>query len=87
MFVIGWYLCTLSNIRQPPPLLLLLHVPINKIDSAANYLNIKPLLDLTVLAVSILIKGKSAAELREIFNVTGEGAAEEGEGAAAEAES
>lgn len=51
--------------------------------SAANYLNIKPLLDLTVLAVSILIKGKSAAELREIFNVTGDTAAEEGEGAAA----
>lgn len=49
---------------------------------AANYLNIKPLLDLTVLAVSILIKGKSAAELREIFNVTGDGTAEEGEGAA-----
>jgi len=82
--------------------------------AAANYLNIKPLLDLTVLAVSILIKvcnflsrcvliglwfgwlpdtlfcfcqqGKSAAELREIFNVSGE-TADEGEGsAAAEAE-
>jgi len=56
--------------------------------AAANYLNIKPLLDLTVLAVSILIKGKSAAELREIFNVTGDGSAEEGgEAAAADAES
>jgi len=45
-------------------------------------------LDLTVLAVSILIKGKSAAELREIFNVTGDGSAEEGgEAAAADAES
>jgi len=56
--------------------------------AAANYLNIKPLLDLTVLAVSILIKGKSAAELREIFNVTGEGGAEGEAGAgAAETES
>jgi S-phase kinase-associated protein 1 len=51
--------------------------------AAANYLNIKPLLDLTVLAVSILIKGKSAAELREIFNVTSDGTEGEGGEAAA----
>ncbi|CAB9526294.1 phase kinase-associated protein 1 [Seminavis robusta] len=51
--------------------------------AAANYLNIKPLLDLTVLAVSILIKGKSAGELREIFNVTSDAADGEGDAAAA----
>jgi S-phase kinase-associated protein 1 len=37
--------------------------------AAANYMDIKPLLDLSCLAVSILIKGKSAAELREMFNI------------------
>lgn len=40
--------------------------------AAANYMDIKPLLDLTCLAVSVLIKGKSAAEIREIFNVRDE---------------
>ena len=37
--------------------------------AAANFLNIKPLLDLTCLAVSVSIKGKSVEELREIFNL------------------
>lgn len=37
--------------------------------AAANFMDIKSLLDLTCLAVSILIKGKSAAELREMFNI------------------
>jgi len=37
--------------------------------AAANYMDIKPLLDLTCLAVSVLIKGKSAQELREMFNI------------------
>jgi len=45
--------------------------------AAANYLDIKQLLDLTCLAVSILIKGKSATELREMFNITAELTAEE----------
>ena len=36
---------------------------------AANYLNIKPLLDLTCLAVSVSIKGKTLKELKEIFNL------------------
>ena len=40
--------------------------------AAANFMDIKPLLDLTCLAVSILIKGKSAGELREMFNLTAE---------------
>jgi S-phase kinase-associated protein 1 len=40
--------------------------------AAANFMDIKPLLDLTCLAVSILIKGKSATELREMFNISSE---------------
>lgn len=40
--------------------------------TAANFMDIKPLLDLTCLAVSIRIKGKTAAQLREIFNITNE---------------
>lgn len=40
--------------------------------AAANFMDIKSLLDLTCLAVSILIKGKSAAELREMFNIAGD---------------
>jgi S-phase kinase-associated protein 1 len=38
--------------------------------AAANFMDIKPLLDLTCLAVSIYIKGKSASELRTIFNLS-----------------
>ena len=45
--------------------------------AAANYLDIKQLLDLTCLAVSILIKGKSANELREMFNISAELSEEE----------
>jgi S-phase kinase-associated protein 1 len=45
--------------------------------AAANFMDIKPLLDLTCLAVSILIKGKSAAELRQMFNISNEFSAEE----------
>jgi S-phase kinase-associated protein 1 len=45
--------------------------------AAANYLDIRPLLDLTCLAVSILIKGKSAAELRQMFNISEEFTPEE----------
>ena len=45
--------------------------------AAANFMDIKQLLDLTCLAVSILIKGKSAAELREMFNISAELSAEE----------
>lgn len=45
--------------------------------AAANFMDIKPLLDLTCLAVSILIKGKSAAELREMFNLNAEFSEEE----------
>jgi S-phase kinase-associated protein 1 len=38
--------------------------------TAANFMDIKPLLDLSCLAVSIMIKGKSAEELRKIFNLS-----------------
>lgn len=37
--------------------------------AAANFMDIKPLLDLTCLAVSVSIKGKSVEELRKIFNL------------------
>jgi S-phase kinase-associated protein 1 len=37
--------------------------------TAANFMDIKPLLDLTCLAVSVFIKGKSAEELRRMFNI------------------
>jgi len=40
--------------------------------TAANFMDIKPLLDLTCLAVSIAIKGKTAPQLREIFNISNE---------------
>lgn len=46
--------------------------------AAANFMDIKPLLDLTCLAVSILIKGKSATELREMFNISPDFSPEEG---------
>jgi S-phase kinase-associated protein 1 len=45
--------------------------------AAANYMDIKPLLDLTCLAVSILIKGKSVGELREMFNLSADLSPEE----------
>lgn len=51
--------------------------------AAANFMDIKPLLDLTCLAVSIMIKGKSAAELREMFNISPEFTPEEEAQAAA----
>jgi len=38
--------------------------------TAANFMDIKPLLDLTCLAVSVMIKGKSAEEIRKIFNIS-----------------
>lgn len=56
------------------------HVPRNMLFdlvAAANFMDIKPLLDLTCLAVSILIKGKSATELREMFNLSADFSTEE----------
>lgn len=37
--------------------------------SAANYLDIKPLLDLTCAKIATMIKGKSLEEIRNVFNV------------------
>ena len=45
--------------------------------TAANFMDIKPLLDLTCLAVSVLIKGKQASELRAIFNISNDFTPEE----------
>mmetsp|Transcript_41201 Transcript_41201/g.98674 ORF Transcript_41201/g.98674 Transcript_41201/m.98674 type:complete len:171 (+) Transcript_41201:269-781(+) len=45
--------------------------------TAANFMDVKPLLDLTCLAVSILIKGKQASELRAMFNISNEFTPEE----------
>mmetsp|Transcript_17085 Transcript_17085/g.37349 ORF Transcript_17085/g.37349 Transcript_17085/m.37349 type:complete len:179 (+) Transcript_17085:159-695(+) len=45
--------------------------------TAANFMDIKPLLDLTCLYVSVSIKGKTAAEMRTIFNISNEFSAEE----------
>ncbi len=47
--------------------------------AAANYMDIKPLLDLTCLAVSVSIKGKSVEELREIFRIKDPKAAASGD--------
>ena len=45
--------------------------------TAANFMDIKPLLDLTCLYVSVSIKGKTAAEMRTIFNISNEFSPEE----------
>ena len=46
------------------------HVLLFELVTAANYLDIKPLLDLTCFAVAVLIKGKSAEDMRKIFNIS-----------------
>ena len=38
--------------------------------TSANFMDIKPLLDLTCFAVAVFIKGKSADEIRKIFNIS-----------------
>ena len=46
---------------------------------AANYLDIKPLLDVTCKTVAGLIRGKSAEEIRKIFNIKNDFTPEEEE--------
>jgi S-phase kinase-associated protein 1 len=44
---------------------------------AANYMDIKPLLDLTCAAVASMIKGKTPQEIRETFNIANDFSPEE----------
>lgn len=46
------------------------HTLLFELVTAANFMDIKPLLDLTCLAVSIMIKGMSAEALRTMFNLS-----------------
>jgi S-phase kinase-associated protein 1 len=44
---------------------------------AANYMDIKPLLDLTCATVASMIKGKSPEEIRKTFNIVNDFTPEE----------
>jgi S-phase kinase-associated protein 1 len=44
---------------------------------AANYMDIKPLLDLTCATVASMIKGKNPDEIRATFNITNDFSPEE----------
>ena len=44
---------------------------------ASNYLDIKPLLELSTAAIAGLIKGKTSDEIRQMFNITNDFTPEE----------
>ena len=44
---------------------------------AANYMDIKPLLDLSCATVASMIKGRTPQEIRETFNITNDFSPEE----------
>jgi S-phase kinase-associated protein 1 len=56
-----WYLEFIINLDSDERIALI---------QAANYLDIQPLLQLTAFGVSVLIRGKSQDEIREVFNIT-----------------
>jgi S-phase kinase-associated protein 1 len=60
-----WYANYISDIIHDQTLLF-------ELVTAANFMDIKSLLDLSCLAVSILIQGKTADEIRCIFNISNE---------------
>jgi S-phase kinase-associated protein 1 len=60
-----WYANYISDIIVDQTLLF-------ELVTAANFMDIKSLLDLSCLAVSILIQGKTADEIRCIFNISNE---------------
>jgi S-phase kinase-associated protein 1 len=51
---------------------------------AANYMDVKPLLDLTCAKVASMIKGKTAEQIRKTFNIPNDFTAEEEEAVRAE---
>jgi len=51
---------------------------------AANYMDIKPLLDLTCAKVASMIKGKTPEQIRKTFNITNDFTPEEEEAVRAE---
>lgn len=57
----------------------LIHVALISLVQAANYLNIKNLLDLTCQTVADMIKGKTPEEIRKTFNIKNDFTPEEEE--------
>ncbi|RHY26913.1 hypothetical protein DYB32_007166 [Aphanomyces invadans] len=51
--------------------------PMPEIEKAANYMDIKSLLDLACAKVASMIKGKTPQEIRETFNITNDFTPEE----------
>jgi len=69
----SWY--AHSPIPLPPPARLLTRYLLQ----AANYLDIKPLLDVGCKTVANMIKGKSPEEIRKTFNIQNDFTPEEEE--------